>query len=32
MNFCVRKYYKCDGGQPSLQSCPANLIFDANLK
>jgi len=27
-----RKYYKCDGGQPSLQSCPANLIFDANLK
>lgn len=27
-----RKYYKCQGGTPSLQSCPANLVFDRNLK
>ena len=27
-----RKYYKCQNGEPSLQSCPANLIFDTNLK
>jgi len=27
-----RKYYKCDAGSPSLQSCPANLIFDTNLR
>jgi len=27
-----RKYYKCQNGSPSLQSCPANLIFDTNLK
>lgn len=27
-----RKYYKCQNGTPSLQSCPANLIFDTNLK
>lgn len=27
-----RKYYKCAGGKPSLQSCPANLIFDSNLR
>lgn len=27
-----RKYYKCDGGKPSLQSCPANLIFDRTLR
>ena len=27
-----RKYYKCQNGQPSLQSCPANLIFDTSLR
>jgi len=27
-----RKYFKCDGGSPSLQSCPANLIFDTVLR
>jgi len=27
-----RKYYKCQNGSPSLQSCPANLTFDTNLK
>ena len=27
-----RKYYKCQNGEPSLQSCPANLIFDTSLK
>jgi len=27
-----RKYYKCEAGGPSLQSCPANLIFDSGLK
>jgi len=27
-----RKYYKCQNGSPSLQSCPANLIFDSNLR
>jgi len=27
-----RKYYKCQNGSPSLQSCPANLIFDSTLK
>lgn len=27
-----RKYYKCESGGPSLQSCPANLIFDTSLK
>jgi len=27
-----RKYYKCEAGGPSLQSCPANLIFDMALK
>jgi len=27
-----RKYFKCDSGTPSLQSCPANLIFDTNLR
>ena len=26
-----RKYFKCENGLPSLQSCPANLIFDANI-
>ena len=24
-----RKYFKCENGLPSLQSCPANLIFDS---
>lgn len=27
-----RKYYKCSAGKPSLQSCPANLIFDTVLR
>ena len=27
-----RKYYKCQNGEPSLQSCPANLIFDTSLR
>jgi len=27
-----RKYFKCQSGGPSLQSCPANLIFDPALK
>ena len=27
-----RKYYKCQNNEPSLQSCPADLIFDTNLK
>ena len=27
-----RKYYKCQNNEPSLQSCPANLIFDTSLK
>ena len=27
-----RKYFKCENGLPSLQSCPANLIFDTSLK
>ena len=26
-----RKYFKCENGLPSLQSCPANLIFDAGI-
>ena len=26
-----RKYFKCENGLPSLQSCPANLIFDATI-
>ena len=26
-----RKYFKCENGLPSLQSCPANLIFDASI-
>ena len=26
-----RKYFKCQNGLPSLQSCPANLIFDAGI-
>ena len=26
-----RKYFKCENGLPSLQSCPANLIFDSNI-
>merc|ERR1711931_619575 len=27
-----RKYFKCSNGEPSLQSCPGNLIFDPVLK
>jgi len=27
-----RKYFKCSNGQPSLQSCPTNLIYDDSLK
>merc|ERR1712106_526158 len=26
-----RKYFKCDNGLPSLQSCPSNLIFDSSI-
>merc|ERR1711892_1142692 len=25
------KYFKCSNGQPSMQSCPPNLIFDSSL-
>jgi hypothetical protein len=27
-----RKYFKCESSGASLQSCPANLIFDTKLK
>jgi len=27
-----RKYFKCEATGPSLQSCPANLIFDTQLR